>query len=311
MVFDVFHGEVDPGEIQTSQAPGDSSKPGYNDFPITSYFKLEKETITVMYYFKQRIFLEAMETETTGRRVWATMLYDRLCLPGLLVLDYCLRKQGNIIEVLGAADISVEFVDTIVANNGGKIYTGKWQKLSAWNLTSYKRIVLVDTNQLVFNNIHDLQSMIYGHPGYIAAVPAAPLLPTTGTIILQPSKDGYNHPQTTLNDYFMADEQGVLALSYGRAQVPLPYTYSAVESVKNTYGRPWEELDVKVRCYDLGRPWERTQRTRDGGTPVKDWLDAWAKLRGEWDPRDGVWCDPDRRRLWRSVLGPIVGGGEE
>jgi hypothetical protein len=96
-----------------------------------------------------------MATETTGRRVWAVVLHDRLCLPGVLVLDYTLQKQGtkyplvvimtheaatdaDITVVLGAADITVELVDTIFAEERGKKYTGNWQKLSAWSLTNYE-----------------------------------------------------------------------------------------------------------------------------------------------------------------------------
>ena len=44
----------------------------------------------------------------------------------------------DITEVLSAANISVEFVDTIFAEYEGKTYSGNWQKLSAWSLTNYE-----------------------------------------------------------------------------------------------------------------------------------------------------------------------------
>lgn len=96
-----------------------------------------------------------MKSESTDRRVWAVVLHDRRCLPGVLVLDYALRKQGteyplivimtheaatdaDITEVLSAANITVEFVDTIFAEYERKTYSGDWQKLSAWSLAHYE-----------------------------------------------------------------------------------------------------------------------------------------------------------------------------
>ncbi|KAH6636041.1 nucleotide-diphospho-sugar transferase [Chaetomium tenue] len=202
-----------------------------------------------------------METETTGRRVWATVLYDRLCLSGVLVLDFSLRKQGtkhplivimtneaardaDITSVLDAAGITMVFVDTIFAEYQGKRYFGNWQKLSAWSLTDYERIVLLDSNQLILQPIDNLQTTLFSHGllasgsgdrnDYIAAVLTAPGHPHPSTIILHPSLAQYHRLRSTLNEFFFsrANEQDVLVMAYrGRVASLLP-EYSALESLE-------------------------------------------------------------------------------
>jgi hypothetical protein len=87
----------------------------------------------------------------------------------------------------------------------------------------------------------------------------------------------------------------------------LSYVYNALESKRNSdiYRLAWEGSEVKVRLYDLGRPWEEGRR--GGGGPVEEWLEVWREIRRKW-VGDGVWgLYLESRRLWEKVLEPMVG----
>ncbi|EAQ91477.1 hypothetical protein CHGG_03412 [Chaetomium globosum CBS 148.51] len=210
------------------------------------------------------------------------------------------------------------FVDTIFAEYQGKRYFGNWQKLSAWSLTDYERIVLLDSNHLILHPIDDLQTLLFSHGlhhsggdrnDYIAAVLTAPGHPHPSTIILHPSLAQYQRLRSTLNEFFFsrANEQDVLVMAYRGRVASLLGGYSALESKWGGYVSD-DGARVKVRLYDLGRPWEK----REGRGAVREWLDVWREVRGEWvgdGMLSGVGLGDGRRRLWERVLGPMVGGG--
>ncbi|KAK4148687.1 nucleotide-diphospho-sugar transferase [Chaetomidium leptoderma] len=113
---------------------------------------------------------------STGKRTWATVLLDRSCLPGVLVLHYTLQKTGTnypfivvmtpetardqgLMSVVTAAGISTVLVEEVQATHNGQLVEGMWQKLSVWTLTDYERIVLLDSNQIVLQPIDELMTM--------------------------------------------------------------------------------------------------------------------------------------------------------
>lgn len=91
-------------------------------------------------------------------------------------------------------------------------------------------------------------------------------------------------------------------MAYPNRLVSLPPMYNALESKQDSDNG----AEVRVRLYDLGRPWEEGRR--DGSGAVGEWLEVWRKVKGKW-VGDGVWgFELERRRLWERVLEPMVGG---
>jgi hypothetical protein len=90
-------------------------------------------------------------------KIWATVVHDRSSLPGVLVLDYTLRKttryssypfvalltpeaarDGTLCRVLTAAGIGVAYLERVHATRLGQPREGNWERLSVWNLTNYE-----------------------------------------------------------------------------------------------------------------------------------------------------------------------------
>jgi hypothetical protein len=65
----------------------------------------------------------------------------------------------------------------------------------------------------------------------------------------------------------------------------------------------WNSPEVKVRTFDVRQPWRER-----GGRKVDDWWEVWEKkVKPGWYGNEHGGGNPERRRLWRDVLKPLVG----
>ncbi|KAI0182051.1 glycosyltransferase family 8 protein [Hypoxylon sp. FL1284] len=122
-------------------------------------------------------------------RIWTTLLTNRGYFGGLLVLNHSLRRQKSkyrlvvmvtraveedtdFMDAFAAADIPTIVVDKIEpAPRDGKINKGTWEKLAPWSFTQYERVVLLDSDQIILQNIDDM--MVTELPdGWIASTHA-------------------------------------------------------------------------------------------------------------------------------------------
>ncbi|KAK3296666.1 nucleotide-diphospho-sugar transferase [Chaetomium fimeti] len=130
-----------------------------------------------------------MDFEYNPTKIWSTLLTNRGYFGGALVLNHTLRKTGSryqlkimvtreveadteFMEAFAAAGIPTIVVDKIEpAPRDGKVNKGTWEKLAPWGMTEYERIVLLDSDQIILQNIDDMMTMDLPS-GFIAAAHA-------------------------------------------------------------------------------------------------------------------------------------------
>ncbi|KAF3070881.1 Galactinol synthase 1 [Daldinia childiae] len=110
-------------------------------------------------------------------KIWTTLLTNRGYFGGLLVLHHSLRRHRSkyrlVVMVTRAVEEDTEYMDafaaagisTIVvdkiepAPRDGKINKGTWEKLAPWSFTQYKRVVLLDSDQVILQNIDEMMEV--------------------------------------------------------------------------------------------------------------------------------------------------------
>ncbi|KAI0884611.1 glycosyltransferase family 8 protein [Annulohypoxylon maeteangense] len=110
-------------------------------------------------------------------KIWTTLLTNRAYFGGLLVLHHSLRRHRSkyrlhvmvtraveedteYMEAFAAAGIPTIVVDKIEpAPRDGKINKGTWEKLAPWSFTQYERVVLLDSDQVILQNIDDMMEV--------------------------------------------------------------------------------------------------------------------------------------------------------
>ncbi|OTA87069.1 glycosyltransferase family 8 protein [Hypoxylon sp. CO27-5] len=110
-------------------------------------------------------------------KIWTTLLTNRGYFGGLLVLHHSLRRHRSkyrlvvmvtraveedteYMEAFAAAGIPTIVVDKIEpAPRDGKINKGTWEKLAPWSFTQYERVVLLDSDQIILQNIDDMMEV--------------------------------------------------------------------------------------------------------------------------------------------------------
>ncbi|KAK3310578.1 nucleotide-diphospho-sugar transferase [Chaetomium strumarium] len=302
-------------------------------------------------------------------KIWTTLLSNRAYLAGALVLAHTLRKTGSryqlkitvtrdaeadkeLMNVLAAAGIPTIVVDKLEPGpraDGRVSRKGTWEKLAPWGWTEYERIVLLDSDQIILQNIDDLMTLPLPE-GFIAASHACTCNPrklahypkdwipencaftaadkttgnprpitdsspgnhhllNSGTVVLQPSKEGYDALIHTLNTHpdvpdMLFFDQDLLAIVYRNRWTPLPYVYNALKPMRACHCDLWRDKDVKILHYILNKPWQ--SRTYDGSDAVESthklWWDAYAEVEEEWTQS----ADERKRKLWYSVVVSVV-----
>ena len=111
--------------------------------------------------------------------VWATLITNTNYLPGVIVLDYCLRKVGSAYplvalytdnlpdeahKAIDARHIAKRKVDRLLPGSEIETYTEPrfletWTKLSAFGMTEYERVVLLDSDMVILQNMDELMAV--------------------------------------------------------------------------------------------------------------------------------------------------------
>jgi hypothetical protein len=120
--------------------------------------------------------------------VWATLITHESYLPGLLTLNYSLRKAHSAFPLIAlytdslpewclaaiqARDIATRRVEYIQPSSGGSYsedprFIDTWTKLAVFSLTEYKRVVLLDSDMLVLRNMDELMDLDLDDPDVAA-----------------------------------------------------------------------------------------------------------------------------------------------
>ena len=227
--------------------------------------------------------LEESHAGPQGKDVYVTYLYGNFVL-GVRVLGLSLRKTGTTRDmvVLCASTVS-ERTKTILVKDGwivksiGEIKNpykcnsgpDKIAKLQLWTLTDYRRIVYIDADAIVVDNIDELF-----HCGAFCAVFRHSDYFNTGIIVLRPSLDIYrdmfsklgtlptydNYDQGFLNSYY----KSLLNASIFEPSNPtsqedimrLPAVYNGDVGIYYALNSKWF-IAIKVIHYTLGpvKPW--------------------------------------------------------
>jgi len=119
------------------------------------------------------------EKVTDSKRVWTTLITNTKYLSGLLTLDYSLKKHNSkyplialytdtfppeghaALEARGIPKQRVEYL----LPEGGKDYSNEprfydcWTKLTPFNLIEYDRVVQLDSDMLVLQNMDELMDL--------------------------------------------------------------------------------------------------------------------------------------------------------
>lgn len=132
-------------------------------------------------------------TSTSDKKAWATLITNNAYLPGLLVLNYSLKRAGSTYPFVAlyadafpaASDVALhsalrvrgiqtrrvtELRPSIDRAYGADVrFTDTWSKLAVFECTEYERLVLLDSDMLVLRNMDELMDRDLGEEGVFAA----------------------------------------------------------------------------------------------------------------------------------------------
>ncbi|KAL1869438.1 hypothetical protein VTK73DRAFT_3142 [Phialemonium thermophilum] len=131
---------------------------------------------------------------TDSRRVWTTLITNTAYLPGLLTLDFSLKRVGSAYPLvalytdtfppeghaaLDARGIPKQRIEYLLPTKG-KDYSNDprfydcWSKLTPFSLTEYERVVQLDSDMLVLRNMDELMTLELDPPEVAAVGTADP-----------------------------------------------------------------------------------------------------------------------------------------
>ncbi|KAK2734969.1 hypothetical protein FQN57_001404 [Myotisia sp. PD_48] len=119
-----------------------------------------------------------------GKKVWTTLITNTAYLTGLLTLDYSLKKSGSKyrlvalytdsfpaegLDVLTARDIPKKRVPYLLPSvdkdySQDPRFYDCWSKLTPFSLVEYDRVVQLDSDMLVLQNMDELMDIKLDHP---------------------------------------------------------------------------------------------------------------------------------------------------
>ena len=178
-----------------------------------------------------------------------------------------------------------------------------WTKLTAWRLTEFERVVFLDADMLVTQNMDELFSLALAagdiaachacrcNPNNIASYPVSwkpencfyshcsddfhtretgvvDSYLNAGLLVLTPDESVYLHMVSELRK--MTDlsrypfaEQDFLNDYYRNRWQPLPYIYNALKTLRFQHPSLWNVSDVKNIHYIIDKPWEKALDSDD------------------------------------------------
>ncbi|KKF94889.1 putative protein R707 [Ceratocystis platani] len=281
---------------------------------------------------------------TGGDKVWAVLLTNETYLPGVLALAHSLRSVGSayglivlytdtlpskVLSALSARFIDTQLIDYIRPANGPNYsndprFNDCWTKLAAFSLTQYERVVQLDADMLVLQNMDELMTLpldsateaskgistrvlAAGHACHGTPETAHQIAPACnaspmgylngGLLVLVPSAALWerilNYMHANASGMGFAD-QSVLSELFAGRWVPLPYIYNALRTMRweGVHEVIWRDDKVKNLHYILDpKPW--AAQTGEVGMrlekdPTYQWWVDLDQQRKTWDKNNGI-----------------------
>ncbi|KAL7319851.1 hypothetical protein PS15m_002938 [Mucor circinelloides] len=145
----------------------------------------------------------------------------------VLVLEDVTQTVRSRLEYLGAKIINVDQIkypwDSSSARRKGFNKACRYSKLNLWNLTQYEKVVFLDADTMVVNNIDEL----FGYPQFTAAVDIGGVL-NTGVFVAEPNAETYKDIMATYEKApsYNKGDQGFLNYYFNKTANPLPGNYN-------------------------------------------------------------------------------------
>ncbi|KAH6624194.1 hypothetical protein B0J18DRAFT_456525 [Chaetomium sp. MPI-SDFR-AT-0129] len=257
-----------------------------------------------------------MSSWDAGDRVWAVVVRNSCCLPGILVLHRSLQNYGSVYPLFAILSPETEHrrdvervlavagipsVQSVGANphNYNIHYPEDLYKLAAWGVLEpgISIIGLLDSDQRVFANIDHLLAGEQVGTEEIAAINLLTAHPNT--IILRPSRTKFHQIQNALPLFGMATPTAMMAILryyFHDKNQGLGVEYDTLEPALST------SIGYQVVKYNRARPW-----VRRGGRRIGAWWRIWRLLEREWTGNN---AGRDKKRLWQGFLEPLTASND-
>jgi alpha-N-acetylglucosamine transferase len=271
-------------------------------------------------------------------KAWATLLTQPGYLVGVRTLQASLQRSGSayplvvmvtdaiddrsraLLEADGCLLREVESLrpsSDIRANYANARFAEVWTKLAAWRLTEFERIVFMDADMLVTQNMDELFALPLDpgaiaachacrcNPNHIASYPAT-WTPSNcaytywdaadahgvdpyfngGLLVLSPDEAVFSELVGTLGavsdlSRYPFAEQDFLNEYYHQRWTQLPYIYNALKTLPQQHPLMWDGAAVKNIHYIIDKPWEKPLDPADRYFELNRlWWDVAANVRG-------------------------------
>ncbi|MEY8771180.1 glycosyltransferase family 8 protein [Erwinia sp. ACCC 02193] len=257
-------------------------------------------------------------------KAWATLLTQPGYLVGVSALNRSLKKSGSryslvvmvtenidaqsrqILEQEGCLVREVQPISpdsSLAQHYANARFSEVWTKLAAWQLTEFKRIVFLDADMLVVQNMDELFALTLAKESIAAChacrcnpnkIPSYPKNWTPencfysycrgvdhteqpdevdnylngGFLVLTPDRAVYDDMLQKLAEVkdlsrYLFAEQDFLNDYYHQRWRPLPYIYNALKTLPFQHSAMWHLPEVKNIHYIIDKPWERQPNPDD------------------------------------------------
>ena len=144
-----------------------------------------------------------------------------------------------------------------------KHFRRSWAKLGLWNLTQYKKIIYLDSDTIVFNNISNLFN--YDQLSCVPD-PNPPQICNTGVMVIEPNKNiFFQIDQLARNEevrYGIGDQGTINA--FFKKFTPLSSDYNLYRVNTKGFNRIWELGKTKILHYICKKPWKCDRNSECG-----------------------------------------------
>ncbi len=251
-------------------------------------------------------------------KAWATLLTQPGYLPGVRTLRASLERSGSAYPLLVMVTDGIDAESRRLLEDDGCLlrpvaplrpasgladsyanarFAEVWTKLEAWRLTELERVVVLDADMLVTQNMDELFELELA-PGTIAACHACRCNPNRiasypaswtpencfytycrgaehtselaevdnylngGLLVVTPDEAVLNDMVARLGELddlsrFPFAEQDFLNEFYRDRWTPLPYVYNALKTLPFQHPTVWDEAEVKNIHFIIDKPWEK------------------------------------------------------
>lgn len=251
-------------------------------------------------------------------KAWATLLTQPGYLPGVRTLRASLERSGSAYPLVVMVTDGIDAESRRLLEDDGCLlrpvaplrpasgladsyanarFAEVWTKLEAWRLTELERVVVLDADMLVTQNMDELFELELAagtiaachacrcNPNRIASYPASwtpencfytycrgaehTSEPTEvdnylngGLLVVTPEEAGFDDMVARLTELddlsrFPFAEQDFLNEVYRDRWTPLPYVYNALKTLPFQHPTVWDEAEVKNIHFIIDKPWEK------------------------------------------------------